>query len=407
MGNAQTSQQTSQWLTLVGWGENGTAGLTAASREALDATEMIFGAQRHLALLPPELSHKTAVWPVPFAEGLPELLARRGRNTAMLVSQDPFWFGAGSVLAEHLNPSEWVALPAPSTFSLAAARLGWALDKTPCLGLHAAPLSRLRPHLAPGQRVLALLRNGESVSTLAAWLTERGFGPTELTVLEALGGERERIRHTRADDFALREVQHPVAVALEFAGDGPVLTGASGLDDSLFEHDGQLTKRPVRALTLSALAPQPGERLWDIGTGSGSIAIEWLLAHPANHAIGFEADPERLGRARRNADQLGVDRLKLVQGEALDALADQPLPDAVFVGGGLSEALLTRLSRMLPTGTRLVANAVTLESEALLSQWQAKLGGDLLRVELAAAAPLGSRRGWRSQYPIVQWRVQL
>lgn len=401
------SETTSQWLTLVGWGEDGTAGLSAASREALESAEVIFGAQRHVALLPPELTAKARPWPVPFAEGLPELLARRGRSTLMLVSQDPFWFGAGSVLANHLKPSEWIALPAPSTFSLAAARLGWALECTTCLGLHAAPLGRLRPHLAPGQRLMVLLRNGDAVPQLAGWLTERGFGATELTILEALGGERERIRQVRADACTFSDVRHPVAVALAVAGAGPVITGANGLDDALFEHDGQLTKRPVRALTLSALAPRPGELLWDIGTGSGSIAIEWLLAHPANRAIGFEADAERLARARRNAEQLGTDRLGLVEGRAPDVLAGQSAPDAVFIGGGLSEDLLSHLSRTLAAGTRLVANAVTLESEAMLSRWQAELGGELLRVELASATPLGRRRAWRSQYPVVQWRTVL
>lgn len=407
MGFFMNNATPSPWLTLVGWGEDGTAGLTPASQTALQQAEIIFGAQRHLSLLPQDLTGVVKPWPVPFADGIPELLALRGRNVVMLVSQDPFWFGAGTVLARELAPAEWTALPAPSTFSLAAARLGWGLESTTCMGLHAAPLTRLRPHLSPGQRLLVLLRNGDAVAELARWLDETGFGPTDLTVLEALGGDRERIRQCRAADYALNDVQHPVAVALAVNGDGPVLTAASGLDDALFDHDGQLTKRPMRALTLSALAPRPGELLWDIGTGSGSIAIEWLLAHPANRAIGFERDAERLNRARANAERLGVDHLTLVEGAAPDAFINQPAPDAVFVGGGLSEALLNALVEQLPTGTRLVANAVTLESEALLTHWQGLRGGELLRIELATARPLGARRGWRSHYPIVQWQVCL
>lgn len=397
----------SPWLTIIGWGENGTAGLTPASRTVLEQAEFIFGAERHLAVLPEGLNATVKTWPVPFADGIPELLAHRGQTVVMLASQDPFWFGAGTVMTEQLTPGEWTALPLPSTFSLAAARLGWALEQTVCLGLHAAPLTRLRPHLASGQRLLVLLRNGDAVADLARWLNDIGFGATELTILEALGGERERIRSCHAADYGLGDVQHPVAVALNVSGDGPVITGAGGLDDDLFEHDGQLTKRPVRALTLSALAPRPGERLWDIGTGSGSIAIEWLLAHPANQAIGFEMDADRLARARRNADALGVDRLQLVAGSAPAVLADQPVPNAVFVGGGLSEELLHALTEQLPAGTRLVANAVTLESEALLTRWQALRGGELLRVELASAEPLGQRRGWRARYPIVQWQTVL
>lgn len=402
-----TEAPTFPWLRIVGWGENGMAGVTPASRDALWQADIVWGAQRHLALLPPELPARRCEWPVPFADGLPDLLAQRGRQVVMLASQDPFWFGAGTVLARQLEPHEWTALPAPSTFSLAAARLGWGLEQTDCLGLHAAPLTRLRPHLAPGRRLLVLLRDGAAVGELATLLRDSGFGDTHLHVLEALGGPHERIRRCRASRYDLGAVRHPVAVALEVAGDGAVIPCSGGLDDAFFEHDGQLTKRPVRALTLSALAPRPGERLWDIGTGSGSVAIEWLLAHPANRAVGFDANAERLDRARRNAERLGVDRLALVGGRVPDSLRDQPRPDAVFIGGGLSAPLLDTLSQTLAAGTRLVANAVTLESEALLGDWQARRGGDLLRLELARAQPLGRRRGWRGSYPIVQWRVTL
>lgn len=389
------------------------AGLGAASRMALACAEVVLGARRHLDLLP-ELEQsgcERRVWPVPFADGIAPLLALRGRKVVVLASGDPFWFGAGTVLARHLQPAEWVTLPAPSVFSLAAARLGWALENTPCLGLHAAPLSRLRPHLHARQRLLVLVRDGAAVSELAAWLTALGFGASQMHVLEALGGPRERARSVPAAEYRFDDVKHPVAIGLEVACEdaaaNQILPCASGLPDNLFEHDGQLTKRPLRALTLSTLAPKPGERLWDIGTGSGSIAIEWLLAHPGTQAIAFEADPERAARARRNAQTLGVDRLQLVQGKAPDVLADQPLPDAVFIGGGLSDALLVHLWQQLPTGTRLVANAVTLESETLLAQWQADKGGELLRIELADASPLGDRRGWKSRYPVVQWSVIL
>jgi precorrin-6B C5,15-methyltransferase / cobalt-precorrin-6B C5,C15-methyltransferase len=325
----------------------------------------------------------------------------------MLASGDPFWFGAGSVVTRHLDGSEWTAHPAPSTFAIAAARLGWSIEDTPCLGLHAAPFTRLRPHMVPGRRALALVRDGDAVGGLAHYLHDQGFGASQIAVLEALGGSRERVRHARAETLAFDDIAHPVAVGVVFAGDGAVLPASSGLADAWFAHDGQISKRPVRALALSALAPRPGETLWDIGAGSGSIAIEWLLAHPATRAIGFEANAERAAQARGNAAALGVDRLRVVEGRAPDVLVGHAPPDAVFIGGGLSASLLKDLWDRLNPGTRLVANAVTLESEALLAQWHADKGGALMRIELAQAAPLGGRRGWRASYPVVQWSVTL
>lgn len=324
----------------------------------------------------------------------------------MLASGDPFWFGAGSVVARRLDPTEWIAHPAPSTFTLAAGRLGWPLDETECLGLHARPLERIRPHLADGRKLIVLVRDGGAVAELARTLADIGFGASALHVLEALGGPRERIRSGVAEGLPFDDIAHPVAVAIEARGQA-ALPRCSGLADALFANDGQITKRPVRALTLSALAPRPGEMLWDIGAGSGSIAIEWLLAHPANRAIAFEADPTRAERIRANARALGVDRLETVEGRAPDILAGRASSDAIFVGGGLSDTLLDALWRKAAPGTRLVANAVTLESEGLLARWQATKGGTLLRIELAAAAPLGTRRGWQASYPVVQWSVTL
>lgn len=398
-------------MTIVGIGEDGPDGLSTAARAALAGAELIIGSARHLGLLSaiscPPIRCPILEWPVPFADGLAVLLARRGKPVVMLASGDPFWFGAGSSVTRHLEPGEWVAHPAPSAFSLAAARLGWALQETACLGLHAAPLERLRPHLAVGGRVLVLLRDGATVTALASWLVERGFGASCLHVLEALGGPRERVRTARADELDFTDIVHPVAVAVECAGEGQPLPRAAGMPDDLFDHDGQITKQPVRALTLSALAPRPGESLWDIGAGSGSIGIEWLLAHPANKALAIEADAARAERARANALALGVDRLDIVVGTAPEVLPQGPVPDAVFIGGGLSQALLETLWARLPAGTRLVANAVTLESEALVGKWHADKGGTLLRIELAVAAALGRRRGWKARYPVVQWSVVL
>ncbi len=363
------------------------------------------GPRRHLGLVA-GLDVERIEWPVPFADGLPILQGLRGRRVVVIASGDPFWFGAGAVIARNFDPAEWRALPGVSSFALAAARLGWPLEKTLCLGLHAAPLARLRPHLASGLRAIVLLRDGAAVRDLAAYLTGAGFGESRFVVLEALGGPRERIIDARAEQAA-GTYAHPVAVALELAGPGAVLPVASGLDDHWFDTDGQITKRPVRALALSALAPRPLETLWDIGGGSGSVAIEWLLSHPTTEAFSIEARPDRAARIRANAGQLGVDRLQVVEGEAPAALEGLPAPDAVFIGGGASEALFQDLTTQLALGTRLVAHAVTLETEALLTAWSERLGGSLLRIDLSDAAPLGPKRGWKAAYPVVQWQVVL
>ena len=360
------------------------------------------GPPRHLAMIDPGAA-ELVPWPVPFAAGIDVLMGFRGRPVVVLASGDPFWFGAGAVLARSLPRGDWHALPGRSSFSLAAARMGWPLERTGCFGLHAAPLSRLRPALASGQRLVVLLRDGAAVAGLAGYLAEAGFGASRLTVMEALGGPREQLTPCRADSLPERAFVHPVCVALEVTGDGVALPLTPGRPDGWFETDGQITRAPVRALTLAALAPRPGETLWDIGGGSGSIGIEWLLADPSLSATTIEPRADRAARIAGNAARLGVERLQVVTGAAPAALDRLPPPDAVFVGGGLGPELLAHLVR-LPGGPRLVANAVTLETEALLVAAQAEHGGDLLRVALSSVAPIGPKRGWKSAYPVVQWR---
>ncbi len=394
------------WLTIIGLGEDGPDGLPPASRAALEAAEVVIGPPRHLALTP-GLAAERIDWPVPFADGLPLIEARRGRRVVALASGDPFWFGAGSMIARHFAPSDWRALPGPSTFSLAAARLGWPLERTICLGLHAAPFSRLRPHLSPGMRAIVTLRDGAAVKDLAAYLQRFGFGPSKIYVMEALGGLRERVTRVTADALSDGIFAHPVSVAVEVAGDGIPLTTASGQADAVFETDGVMTKRAIRAVTLSTLAPRPGERLWDIGAGSGSVALEWLMSHPMTEAVAIEARADRARLIRANAEALGVERLRIVEGAAPAALADLPPPDAVFVGGGLSEELMDTLRGVLGPGTRFVANAVTLETGALLTRWHAAFGGALTRIALSEAVPLGRGHGWSGAYPVVQWSTTL
>ncbi len=392
------------WLTIVGLVEDGPEGLSPASLEALAQADIIMGASRHLNLLP-DLTGSKITWPVPFADGLPILLSHRGSQVVMLASGNPFWFGGGSVITRYLKPKEWRALPAPSAMSLAAAALGWPLERTQCFGLHANPFAQLRPHLFPTSQILATMRDGAAVADLATWLAAKGFGATQIHVMEALGGLRQRIRKVSAECFNLSDVAHPVCVGLEIVGTGSIVPLASGRPDNLFQNDGQITKRPIRALTLSALAPCPGEHLWDIGGGSGSIAIEWLMAHPTCIATTIEIKPERAAQICENAAQFGVERLQVVIGSAPTVLEGLDVPNAVFIGGGISHELLKTVWNALPSDARLVANAVTLESEALLSQWHHSKGGELLRIELANAQPLGRKRGWSSTFPIVQWSV--
>jgi precorrin-6Y C5,15-methyltransferase (decarboxylating) len=299
-------------------------------------------------------------------------------------------------------------VPAPSSFAWAAARLGWRLEQTITLGLHARPIELLRPHLRTGARLIVLARDGAAPSQIAAYLDGLGFGPSRLTILEALGGPRERIRTATAAGFAWDDIKSPVAVAIEAVAEpgAQIIPCVAGLPDELFRHDGQLTKREIRAVTLSTLAPRGGELLWDVGAGSGAIGIEWLLAHPANRAIGIEAREDRLGNARANAMGLGVPHYDLRLGSAPEALTGLPAPDAVFVGGGAGrEGVLDTVWQLLPKGGRLAVNAVTLESEAMLIAWQARHGGTLLRLAVERAGPVGGLTGWRAAMPVVQWSV--
>ncbi|MEQ5794120.1 precorrin-6y C5,15-methyltransferase (decarboxylating) subunit CbiE [Paracoccus sp. NFXS7] len=388
------------WLTIIGITEDGPDGLPGASLRALAAAEIVFGGPRHLALA--GVGARGRAWPVPF--DLAPLLALRGRRVAALVSGDPFWCGAGGSIAAALEHHEWHALPAPGVLSLAAARLGWRLEEVVTLGLHAAPFARLRPHLARGCRIIATLRDGDAPAALARWLVEQGTGAAWLTVLERLGGPSERVRITQADGFALT-CAAPVAVAIDGADlpRGFGLPAVPGRADALFTHDGQITKSPIRALTLAALAPRAGEVLWDIGGGSGSVAVEWALA--GGRAVTVEPRADRIATIRANIDAFGLGgRITVIEGSAPEALPSDT-PDAIFVGGGASQALLEALWARLPPGARLVANAVTLETESLLTRWHADHGGRLLRIDIAEAAPLGRMRGWTPARPIVQWSV--
>jgi precorrin-6Y C5,15-methyltransferase (decarboxylating) len=309
-------------------------------------------------------------------------------------------------LLRHIAADEMIAIPAPSAFSLAAARLGWALPETTLLSLHGRDLDLIRPHLHPGARILALTSDSETPAALARLLTGSGFGASRLFVLEALGGAREQVRETTAAGFGFGAVDplNTVAIAVVAAADARVITRAAGLPDYLFEHDGQITKREIRALTLSALAPRRGEFLWDVCAGAGSVAIEWMLADTSLTAAAIEQRPERAARIRRNAAALGVPGLQVIEGMAPDALIKLPRPHAVFVGGGARKpGLLDYIVDVLAPGGRLVVNAVTLETEALLIARHTALGGELIRIAIARSERVGSMSACRPALPVTQW----
>jgi precorrin-6Y C5,15-methyltransferase (decarboxylating) len=396
-----------RWLSIVGIGEDGVAGLTAVARGLVSGAEMVFGGKRHLGLAAPLIRGAVRPWPSPFERAVAEVLAQRGRQVCVLASGDPYLHGVGAVLARHVEPSETVVVPAPSAFSLAAARLGWPLADCALVSLHGCELDRVRPHLQPGARVLALTSDGEGPAALAGLLAATGFGASRLTVLEALGGPRERIRATAAAHFDLGTADPLNTVAIEVAAaDGArIIARAPGLPDAMFEHDGQITKREVRAVTLSSLAPRRAELLWDIGAGAGSVAIEWMLADPSLRAIAIEAQAERAERIGRNAASFGVPGLEIVQGAAPEALCGLQPPDAIFIGGGASDPrVLDTAIAALRAGGRLVVNAATLQTEALLLARYSALGGELIRIAITRAEPVGSMTTWRPALPVTQWR---
>lgn len=396
-----------RWLALVGIGEDGLAGLAPAARALLDGAELVVGGARHLALAGP-LAAETLPWPSPIADALPAILTRRGRPVCVLASGDPFFYGVGSVLTRAISADEILSVPGASAFSLAASRLGWALQDCTLLSLHGRALERVLPHLQPGARLLALSWDGTTPGRLAALLASRRMGQSRLAVLERMGGPHERIRHGTAEAFALDGIADLNTIALEIVAErgASVLSLAAGLPDDLFEHDGQITKRAVRAVTLSALAPRRGEILWDVGAGSGSVGIEWMLRDPANRAVAIEPRPERAVRIARNALALGVPDLQVAQGEAPAALAGLAAPDAVFVGGGATDAgVLDAVWSALPAGGRLVANGVTLETQAELTRRHLALGGELITIAIARSDPVGGFHGWRPAMPVVQWSI--
>ena len=392
------------WLAVVGIGEDGLAGLAPVARALVETAQVLVGGARHLGMVP-EGGAERLLWERPLDRTIAAIAARRGRNVTVLASGDPLWYGIGVTLAGRFSREEMTIVPQPSAFSLAAARLGWPVADCAIVTLHGRPLDTLRLHLAPGRRILALSEDRDTPCAVAQLLTGLGWGPSRLTVLAHLGGTCEAVIEGDAQSWGDRRVAdlNTIAIVCRGAPGTRALPLFAGLPDNAFEHDGQLTKREVRAATLAALAPLPSETLWDVGAGCGSIAIEWLRAGEGRSAAAIERNPMRAAIIARNAASLGVPRLRIVAGAAPEALDGLPVPDAIFAGGGVGEpGLLPLLWTKLRPGGRLVANVVTAEGEARLLDWHTSYGGELTRVAISRAEPLGPRHLWRSLAPVTQ-----
>ena len=395
-------------LSVVGIGADGWAGLGEPARAALRAAEVIVGSERQLALLE-ETGAEHKAWPSPMDSMVDELLAGPRRPTGVLASGDPMLFGIGATLARRLAPERLRVYPHPSAVALACARLGWAAAEVVLVSAVGRPAEVVARLLQPGRRLVAYVAGADGAAAVARVAREHGFGGCRLIVLEQLGGPAEQLHETSPDAWGerLADPLHAVALDLAEAPDAPLLPLVPGLPDEAYESDGQLTKRGIRAIALAALAPAPGQLLWDVGAGSGSIGIEWLRAEDTARAIAIEARADRAERVIANASRLGVPRLEVRQGEAPAALEGLETPDAVFVGGGVTEpGLLERCWTALRPGGRIVANAVTLEGQAVLLEARAAHGGQLVRIGLEHAEPVGTFTAWRAQLPVVQWSAR-
>jgi precorrin-6Y C5,15-methyltransferase (decarboxylating) len=397
---------TMPFLSIIGIGEDGTGGLSQAAKDCISAASLVIGGARHLALARTLIHGETETWTKPMEAALPRILARRPAKVAVLASGDPFFHGVGTLLSENIPAGEWHCIPAISCRSLACARLGWKQQTTQVVSLCGHPIDHLAPALFPGRRLLVLSSDEATPAAVAAYLSERGFGPSRITLLEALGGPHERIRHATAAGFDLAEPNrlNLLAIELEATQDAAIASLVPGRPDDAFDNDGQITKYDIRAITLSALAPTPGALLWDIGSGSGSIAIEWLLTHPANRAIAIDRHQERLTRAGDNARRLGVPELRCVLGDAPTILGDLPMPDAIFLGGGAHlPGMIEAASAALRPGGKLVANAIALETETALAQAFRAQGGTLSRIAIERLRHVGRMSAFRPAMTVTQY----
>lgn len=406
---------TRPWLCVVGIGDDGIDSLGLTARALIDDAELLVGGARHHAMVPWSAAERLT-WADGLDRAMDVIACWRGRRVVVLATGDPMYFGAGANLTRRFAPEEMMVLPVPGAFSLAAARMVWPLSDVETLTVHSRPVESLVLHLSPGARWLVLSRDGATPAAVAALLTANGYGPSAITVLEHLGGPQERRRDGVAETWAVEEHiadLNTLAVECRAGPAARVLSRVPGLADHAFESDGQLSKQEVRAVTLAALAPLPGQVLWDVGAGSGSIAIEWLRALPRRrpaglgpaHAVAIERDAARCAMIARNAAALGVPQLNIVSGAAPAVLSGlQPAPDSVFIGGGIAQPEMLRACwSALKTKGRLVANAVTVEGEARLIDFRSAHGGALTRIAVSRAGPVGRSSAFKPMMGVTQY----
>ncbi|MEM7745390.1 MAG: precorrin-6y C5,15-methyltransferase (decarboxylating) subunit CbiE [Pseudomonadota bacterium] len=408
----------SAWIDVIGIGEDGVDGLSRPALEALQQAETVIGGDRHHALCP-GLHGRRVAWPHPFNALIDTIRAHKPRPLAILATGDPLWYSIGARILHAIPAAEITFHPQLSAFQWAAARMGWSLADVETLTAHGRPAAQILPYVWPGARLLVLTAGSQTPGEIARALESLGYGASEMTVLGALGGANETRHQATAADWAAHDPTPDLpafhTLAIQCLGTPEIPLPRTGLPDNAFEHDGKLTKLPVRALTLARLMPSRRSVLWDIGVGCGSVAIEWMRAARDAVALGIDPDPDRLAMARRNADRLGAPRVVLVQAgapEALDTIAppqgtgpDLRRPDAIFLGGGISRETAQKAHDALGQGGRLVANAVTLESEAILLELHGRLGGTLTRIATQEASPVGRMTGWRPSMPVTQWAL--
>lgn len=395
------------WLNVVGVTAKGVSSLAPEQQALLDKAKVIIGPPRSLPKVR-ELDDRLVTWQSPLNKMIDQILSYRGTPTVILATGDPTWFGIGATLVAHVAPEEFAIHPAPSAFSLAAARMKWPLQNVKCISVHGRPVEILHSHVVPGQRVLALTSDATTVADIAKLLTNRGYGESPMTVLNAMGGETESRVEFLARDHTNKGVGNLNTVAIDCVADerAPIFPPVPGLPDGAFVHDGQLTKREVRAATLAKLAPLPNQHLWDVGAGCGSVAIEWMRAAPRATATCFERHASRIEMIEKNRKALGAPGLEIISGQAPESLDGLDAPDAIFMGGDVgNDELFNACWTALKPGGRLVANAVTLDGETALVQRLELHGGDLARIDVSHLDNVGAHKALRPRMAVTQWNV--
>jgi precorrin-6B C5,15-methyltransferase / cobalt-precorrin-6B C5,C15-methyltransferase len=397
---------TYKWLSIVGIGEDGLQGLSAIALSLVEQAEVIIGGDRHLAMLPSNDQRQKIAWISPISVSIADIIQRRGQSVCVLASGDPMCYGIGVTLTKQIPISEITIIPAPSAFSLACARLGWSLTEVETISLCGRPPALIQSYIYPGARLLILSADQNTPAIVAEILRQRSYTASKITVLERMGGTQERIKEGTAATWSQTDIAALNAIAVDCVADAGVvsLPRIPGLPDNAYHHDGQLTKHEVRAITLATLAATPGQLLWDVGAGCGSISIEWMRTDPRCRAIAIEQNSSRLRYIADNAAALGVPNLQIIAGKAPNILKDLPQPDAIFIGGGVTaDGLFDICWSALKPGGILVANVVTIEGEQTLFKWYEQVGGNFTRIAIQHAEPIGKFLGWRAMAPVTQW----